>query len=132
MPTMANITIKKNDGTTDQVYTVAQASGGDKSPAIWRNNSVGSALGHRPTFQVSARANGQGSARRVETTFVWPYTVTGSDGKVQISDRAIVSLSAVLPLGMPVTDINEAAAQALNLLSSSLVKSSLQEGFAPA
>lgn len=132
MPTMANITVKKNDGTTDVTYTAAQASGGDKSPAVWRNNTVGSAIGHRPMFSALARSNGQGTARRIETSFVWPYTVTGSDGKVVISDKAIISLSAVMPTGMPVSDINEAASQALHLLASPLIKSSLREGYAPA
>jgi hypothetical protein len=132
MPTMANITVKKNDGTTDQVYTGVQPSGGDKSPAVWRNASVGTAIGHKPTFQVSARSNGGNTARRVEGSFVWPYTVTGADGKIVVSDRAIISFSAIMPTGMLTTDINEAASQGCNLIASSLVKSSLQEGFAPA
>lgn len=132
MPTMADITVKKNDGTTDQVYTTVQASGGDKAPAVWRNNSVGSAIGHRPTFQLSARMNGQGTARRLEGTFVWPSTVTGSDGKITIVDKAILTVGGVLPVGMPLTDINEAVAQALNLFAAALIKSSFQQGYAPA
>ncbi|UUW21321.1 MAG: hypothetical protein [Sanya fiers-like virus 23] len=132
MPTMANITVKKNDGTTDQVYTVATASGGDKAPAVWRNNSVGTAVAHRPTFKCSARANGTGSARRVDTEMVWPYTVTGTDGKISVVDKAIFTGSFLLPNGMPLTEVNEAVAQAMNLLASALIKSAHQEGFAPA
>lgn len=132
MPTMANITVKKNDGTTDQVYTAAQASGGDKAPAVWRNNSVGSAIAHRPQFEVVARPNGTGSARRVEAKMTWPYTVTGSDGKIAVAEKAILSTSFLLPSNMPLSEINEAVSQALNLMATTLVKDAHKEGYAPA
>jgi len=32
MPSMADITVKKNDGTTDVTYTAISAASGDKSP----------------------------------------------------------------------------------------------------
>jgi hypothetical protein len=40
-------------------------------------------------------------------------------------------MSAVIPQGMPDTDLNEAVSQGLNLLASSLVNGSLKAGFAP-
>jgi hypothetical protein len=39
MPTMASITVKKADGTTDIVYDALAASGGDNSPAAWRQDT---------------------------------------------------------------------------------------------
>lgn len=131
MPQIANITVKKNDGTTDVIYTAVVPSAGDKSPAIWRNQSVGSAAGHQPQVQMTSRANGLGTARRVELTGTYGSLVTGSDGKVNVGDRVIVQMSAVIPLSMPTSDVNEAVSQLLNVLSSTLVKDSVKTGFSP-
>lgn len=48
MPTMANITVKKADGTTDIVFDAIAGSGGDTSAARWRQdtgNTVGLPVG---------------------------------------------------------------------------------------
>jgi hypothetical protein len=128
---MANITVKKNDGTTDVVYTAVTPSAGDKSPAVWRNNTVGSAMSHRPDFRVSSRDSGPGTARRVEATYVYPTTAVGTDGRVNVVDKAILTLSFVLPKGMPETDVNEAVSQSMNLLASALNKDTFKSGYAP-
>jgi len=131
MPSIANLTVKKNDGVTDVTFTAEVPSSGDKNPALWRNQSVGTAISHRPTLTLSSRNNGTGTARRMEGQLVYPVTVTGTDGKVTVSDKAIVQISGVIPLGMPVTDINEAVAQAMNLFATTLVKDSFKSGYAP-
>jgi len=131
MAQIANITVKKNDGTTDATYTAVVPSAGDKTPAIWRNQSVGSAAAHRPELRVSSQSNGPKTARRVEATFVYPTTATGSDGKVIVSDRLVFTGSWVLPQGMPDADINEAVSQGVNLLASTLMKDTLKSGYAP-
>lgn len=130
MPSLANITVKKNDGTTDITWTGVAASAGDKSPAIWRSQTVGSAPGFQPSFQMTSRPNGTGSARRVDVVITYPYTTTGTDGKTYLAEKAIFTGSMLCPLGMPSTDFNEAVAQGMNLLASALVKSCLQSGFA--
>jgi hypothetical protein len=131
MPQIANLTVKKNDGTTDVTYTAVVPSGGDKSPALWRNSAVGTAAAHQPTLVVSSRNNGTGTARRVEGQVVYPTTVTGSDGKVTVADRAIISISGVIPQGMPTADVNEAVSQAMNLFATTLVKDTFKSGYAP-
>lgn len=131
MPTIANITVKKYDGTTDVVYTVVSASGGDSSPASWRNNTIGTAAGQRPEFRIASRSNGDKTARRLDGSYSYPGLVTGTDGIVRVSDRFNLTFSGVVPLGMLDTDIQEAAAQCLNLLASTLIKSSVITGFAP-
>lgn len=131
MPQIANITVKKNDGVTDVIYTAVVPSAGDKSPAIWRNQTVGSAAGHQPQVSMMSRANGLGTARRVEATGSYGNLVTGSDGKISVSDRVVMTLSAVVPLSMPTTDVNEAVSQLLNVFASTLVKDSVKTGFAP-
>lgn len=131
MPQLANIVVKKNDGTTDVTFTGIQPSGGDKAPAMWRNESVGTAVAHRPTVVLSSRNNGTGTARRMDGQAVFPTTVTGADGRVTVADRLIVSISGVIPSGMPSAEVNEAVSQALNVFASSLVKDSFKAGYAP-
>lgn len=131
MPQIANITVKKNDGTTDVIYTAVAPSAGDKSPAIWRNTTVGSAAAHQPQVQMVSRSNGLNTARRVEVTGTYPTLVTGGDGKISVADKVVVTLSGVIPLGMPTVDVNEAVSQLLNLCAAVLVKDSFKTGFAP-
>lgn len=131
MPNIANITIKKNDGTTDITYTAVVPSAGDKSPAVWRSQTVGSAAAHQPEVRMTSRANGLNSARRVEVTATYPSTVTGSDGKISVADRVVFQVSGVIPLGMPTVDVNEAVSQLLNVFAVTLFKDSFKTGFAP-
>lgn len=131
MPTIANITVKKNDGTTDIVYTVVSASGGDNSPAVWRSNSVGTAAGQRPEFRLTSKPNGDATARRVEGSYTYPSLVTGSDGKINVANRFNLSFSGIVPAAMLDTDLVEAVSQSLNLMSQTLVKDSFKAGFAP-
>jgi hypothetical protein len=79
---------------------------------------------------MTSRASGTGTARRVDVSIVYPYTTTGTDGKTYLAEKAVFTGSMLCPLGMPSTDFNEAVAQGMNLLASSLVKSCLQSGFA--
>lgn len=132
MPQMANITVKKNDGTTDVVYTQQVASSGsDKSQAIWRNLTVGTAASHRPELRCSSQANGTGTTRRVDTIFKYPTLVTGSDGKTNIASFCQLRVEGVIPLDMPDADLNEAVSQGLNLAATTLLKDSFKSGFAP-
>jgi hypothetical protein len=131
MPSIANLTVKKNDGVTDVTYTAEVPSSGDKNPALWRNQSVGTAISHRPTLTLSSRSNGSGTARRMEGQLMYPTTVTGTDGKVTVADKAIIGITGVIPLGMAVTDINEAVSQAMNLFVTTLVKDSFKSGYSP-
>lgn len=130
MPSLANITVKKADGTTDITWTGVAAAAGDKSPAIWRSQTVGSAPGHQPTFQMVSRSNGANTARRVDVSIVYPYTTTGTDGKTYLAEKAIFTGSMLLPLGMPSASADEAVAQGMNLLAASLTVSCLKAGFA--
>lgn len=131
MPNMAAITVKKNDGTTDQVWTNVQASGGDKSPAIWRNQSVGPAASFMPEMRMTSRPNGDGTVRRVEGTIDWKQYATGTDGVNRKVNVGLLKFEAVVPQGMPAADLNEFASQSSNLVGSALFKQCLKDGFAP-
>lgn len=131
MPTMANITIKKADGTTDVVYTAKTPSAGDKSPAVWKNDTVGTVLAARPTFTMMTMDNGTRKARRVRTSFIWPKTRLDSVGNVTVTGGASGESSHLIPTDMLATEIAEYVAQYANLLFSALVKSAINDGYAP-
>jgi len=131
MPSQTSLTVKKNDTTTDVTYTAITPSSGDKNPAVWRNESVGTAMSHRPTLTLSSRNNGGGTARRMEGMLMYPTTVTGSDGKVTVADKCLITIGGVIPVGMPTVDINEAVSQAMNLFKTTQVLDSFKNGTAP-
>lgn len=131
MPQIANINVLKNDGTTSVAYTAVVPSAGDKSPAVWRNLTVGTAAGHRPEARLTSRANGTGTARRIDGSYSYPSLVTDTTGKTQVADKFQLQISAVVPLGMPDADLNEAVSQGLNLFAAQLVKDSVKAGYAP-
>lgn len=132
MPSMANITVKKNDGTTDIVWTGVCPSSGDGVPAIWRSETVGSAPMHYPTLEVRSRFNGQKTARRVDSNFVYPQIATDTTTSlVSVVNRATFQSSAAIPMGMPAADIAEAVSQYANLLTAALIKDTHKSGFAP-
>jgi hypothetical protein len=128
---MADIVVKKNDTTTDITYTVVSASGGDKSPAVWRSNTVGTAAGQRPELRLASRPNGDGTARRIEGSYSYPSLTTGTDGKINVASRFNLTFSGIVPAAMLDADLNEGVSQSLNLLASVLFKNSFKAGFAP-
>lgn len=132
MPSAAAITIKKNDGTTDAVYNVIVASGGEKSPAIFRYDASAGYPGQKPKLSVSSRDNGDRTARRVEGTFTYPsvYTDTATS-TTKVLGTAICNFTCVLPGNMPQADADEFGSQFANLLHGTLMKSVLQSGYAP-
>lgn len=131
MPTMAAITVKKNDGTTDQIWTNVQASGGDKSPAIWRNQSVGPAALFNPEMKMTSRPNGDGTVRRLEGQIDWKQSALGTDNITRKVNVGYFKFEIVVPQGMTTTDLNEFASQSCNLVGSALFKQSVKDGFAP-
>jgi hypothetical protein len=62
---------------------------------------------------------------------MYPTTVVDSLGKTQVADRFLLEVSALVPNGMPDTDLAEAVAQSCNLTAATLIKDSIKSGFAP-
>lgn len=132
MPTAADITIKKADETTNIVWTLVVASGGDKSPAVWRSNTVAGAAGNRPEARMTSLNNGSNSGRKFILNFTYPSVYTDTSTSVSnVLTRANATLEGFLPAAMPDADANEFGAQLGNLIASSLIKSSMKSGFAP-
>lgn len=132
MPAIANITVKKNDGSTDIVWTGVQPSSGDGTPATFKSQTVGSALAHQPELRVSGRDGGKGVSRVMRATFRYPQIATNTTtGVTSVVGFANGTVEMTLPKSMASTDVNEAVSQLANLLASTLIKSSFKEGFAP-
>lgn len=130
MPQMADIIVKKDDGTTNITYTALTPSSGDKVAAQWRSNTVSTIAGHRPAFALKSERTGAGD-RRMRSTFVYPYTVTDVNGVPQLVARVSFEVSGLIPQNVPDTVIAEAVSQHANLHASTLVKDSEKAGFAP-
>lgn len=121
--------MKKNDGTTDVIYTgVMPASGSE--PCMYKNNTVGTTAGQRPEFTISSAFNSARSARRVRAKLSWPVTET-RDGITIVKSRMPIEITAPIPQDVDQSIIDEAVSQALNLFSHALCRSSFKEGYAP-
>lgn len=131
MPSMANITVKKNDGTTDVTYTGQTGASGDSLPAVWKNQSVGTAPAHQPELRISSRDAQRGARRSVRSTYVYPQIATDTTTSItSVVDKARAATEFDFPKGMSQTDINEAVSQYANLLVSTLVKDQFKTGYA--
>lgn len=130
MPTMANITIKKNDGTTDVTFTAVTPSSGDNTAAAWKSQSIGNAPNHQPELRLTAREAAKGEKRALRSTFQYPQIATNSTtGLTSVVDKASASTDWNFPKGMSQTDINEFVSQYANLLVSTLVKDCVKSGY---
>lgn len=134
MPAMASITVKKFDGTTDIVYDALSASGGDGSPAVWRQDTgaaAGLPVGLRPILKLTSTWNGPKTARQMKFNFVMPYAVQDSTTtKYSATDRIVADGIIVMPQGIPAANLNEVY-QLLNLLAATLVKQAVAAGYSP-
>lgn len=132
MPTMATIPVLMADDATSVDYTALQGSSGDGVAAVWRNETVGTAAGHRPIVSMTSRWNGPRTARRVDASFAYPQIATDSTtGLTSVVNKVPVTLSAVIPANVPDAVVNEAIAQAINLFDSPLFVASFKTGYAP-
>lgn len=135
MPTMASITVKKADNTTDIVYDQLSGSGGDSSPAVWRQDTgavAGLPVGLRATLKCVTTWNGPKTARQMKLSFASPYAVQDSTTTLyQSKDRVVGEVFLTIPQSIPSTNINEATAQMLHLCAAVLIKSAASTGFAP-
>lgn len=129
MPNMANITVKKADGTTDVVYAALMPSAGDQTPARWHVPAANAVSLFRPSFEMVSRFNQRRDARNVSTVLKYPdvRTVSGADVVV---GNCIINVSGIVPLQVTDAVIAEAIAQAANLFKATLVQDCFKTGYA--
>lgn len=122
MPTMADITVKKNDGTTDIIWNNSAPGGGDNVPARWMPNSVGTSVAKRPVLKFWTQSSDKARrVARITTTFPVVDPVSGA-----ILDYITTSEEVKVPVIATDSDVNEAIAQSGNLRDHALIISSLQ------
>ena len=132
MASIADITVKKADGSTNVVYVAAVPSAGDKSPAVWTQNAFSGIQGFRPRFELTTSNNGANTIRQARVKFFYPSLYTDASTNLQKLNASIgFDGTAFLPKGLTTTEWLEAWAQLGNLLVSTLVRSSVQDGYAP-
>lgn len=135
MPTMAAITVKKNDGVTDIVYDVLTPSPGDNSPAVWRQDTGALAslpVGLRALISLLTKWNGSRTARQCAFKYIRPYAVQNSTtGLWASAGEVVISGMATVPQGLPSAEIDEAISQGCNAVAHALIKQSMKSGYAP-
>lgn len=132
MPNMANITVKKADGTTDIVYNAASPSAGDQSPAIWRQNSASNIMGHRPRVTMVLRDNAAKTGRVFQCAGSYPIVFTDPvNSKVSLMATVPLRFEGTLPAGVTDAQLQEAVFQFGNLCVSALFRAALTEQYAP-
>lgn len=130
MPNMANITVKKADGTTDVVYTALTPSAGDKTSARWSLTAFSAKANLRPTLECTSRYNNARTARNISMTLKFPEIASVS-GVDNIIGTGIVTIQGVVPLQVSDSVISELVAQSANMFKTVLIQDSFKIGYAP-
>lgn len=132
MANMADIIVKKADGTTNITFTALTPSSGDKVPAVWRSETAGLAAGLRPTFEMQSQWNGPRTARRVQINGQYPFTVTDTTtSTTTVKARIPFNATWTVPIEVPDTVVSEAVAQLSNMMVSPLAQTSIKLGYSP-
>lgn len=134
MPAMANIVVKKNDGTTDITYDQLAPSAGDGVPAVWRQDTGNGAVpnGMRPQLKLTTNWNGPRTARTARFDYAYPHTfVNSTTGQSESKDKVVFNGTVILPQGVTQATLDEASSQLSNLLGSALIKLALKSGYSP-
>lgn len=127
MPNMADITVKKADGTTDIVYNALSPSAGDKSPAFWRAEAVSGFPARCPNASVSTQFNGPKTARNSEFRFNYPvFTTEGV-----LLGKVPMTVTVLIPNQISRDDAAEAVTQGTGLAASALLREVFQTGLSP-
>lgn len=132
MAVAADITIKKNDGTTNIVWTLLNSSGGDAAPALWRSETAAGTVGQRPTYSVSSRWNGPKTVRRIDISGEFPSVFTNANtGQTEVRSTIPFTCSFGVPTNIIGTDVNEAASQLTQLVAHVMTVNAIKSGYAP-
>lgn len=116
---MADITVKKADGTTNIVYTAIKASAGDRDTAIWRAESGATFAQGKPELVCVAKPAANNTQRVTMWKLVMPETYTDTTtGLVAVRYRDLASSTFTIDLRVPDSMHNELAAQFGNLMAS--------------
>jgi hypothetical protein len=131
MPTLASLTVKKADETTNIVYDALR---GDGSEDVWRQDTgaaAGMPVGHRAMLNVKTADNSQRTARRIVVTYTRPYSTQNTvTSKYEAKDQFFARLEMTQPNAIPGSEQSESARQFLNLVNQTLIKQITETGYA--
>lgn len=131
MPSIANMTVKKNDGTTDITYSYVMGASGE-NPALYRAPALGATAVTAPEVRIVSRQISGGKFNRVTGTAKYPYSVVNSTtGVTSLQNFLLARCELTVPIEMPQASIDEGVSQLLNCFAHSQFKSACKEGFAP-
>lgn len=131
MPSMANIAVNDN-AAVSRTYTAATPSAGDRSPAVWRRNDVSGQLAARPRFTMMTRDNAKQNGRVVEIRMSYPVIHADATTGLDVVDAVIpLVVQGTLPTNVDASSVIDAFVQFGNLLVSTLIRSAIEEGYAP-
>lgn len=120
---ITDLTVKKNDDTTDILWSAISASPGDGSPAVWKSKTVGAAPAHQPEIRLMSKEGSNGKTRVQRITAFYPQiavnTTTGITSIINVA-RATFELSA--DKSMPSSDVNEFVSQLFNIFDHATFK----------
>lgn len=129
MAQIANLTIKKADGTTSVIYEAVSGSSVDGSPAMWVEPTSATTRGYRRSLSFKARLNGTKQARRVELRAMHPIVrVVG--GQETMVGSIPVDLTLPVPEWATDAEVSEAVEQSFNLFSNATVRAQVKTGMA--
>lgn len=132
MPNMADITVKKADGTTNVTYVKKAPASGDRTYAVWTADAESAIHAHRPELKMSTRSNQNGAKPGRIATVVYKRPVVETVAGVATVVATIpMRMEITLPTNVDSSKVSEGIAQGANLLVSALIQASLNEGFAP-
>jgi len=129
MTAVANVTVKKYDGTTDVIYSAQQGARGD-SPAQWYAPALGATNSTRPEARaVNKRVPGRPNMTKIVGTFMYPYSVVNTTtGITTVEKRLVGRIEVPFDSDIPATVQQEFAHQFCNWIASSHAKLQFVEG----
>lgn len=127
MSTISNITVKKNDGTTDVIYTAIEGKSGD-NPARWKAPALGATPVTQPELRVGSKVVPNSGKGKVIATFALPYSVVNSTtGVTSVVSKELFRLEYTGDNEIPSAVRDEGVSQGMNLLASASFKTMLKE-----
>jgi hypothetical protein len=131
---MASITVKKADGATNIVFDALTGSGGEGSPAMWRQDTGAVAAlptGLRSRFALASASNGPKTARVLRGKGVFPYATQNTSTSIYSAQHQMIGeINLTIPDAIPSTERAEFVHQFLNLCQAQLTKDQAIAGFA--
>jgi len=130
MAIIANLTVKKSDGTTDVTFTAQNGAGSSQEPAFWQNTASSTVRSNRDGMTMRSHLNGTKQARRVDvqTSFAVRRTINSVETVV---GRIPVDFSVPIPEWATDAEVAEAVDQSINLIASVSIRTAIKSGFAP-